>query len=139
MTPIDGVRLLTFRRIADPKGNLTPVEGGSDVPFEIKRIFYLYDVPGGESRGAHAHRALHQVIIAASGSFEVAVRDGFRKRTFFLNRSYFGLYLPPMNWAQLGNFSSGSVGLVLASEHYDESDYYRDEGEFLRVVRETAG
>jgi hypothetical protein len=132
---IDAVRLLEFRKIADPKGNLTAIEGGLDVPFEIARVFYLYDVPGGEARGGHAHRALEQLIIAASGSFDIVVEDGTSERRFFLNRSYFGLYIPPMVWAHLENFSSGSVGLVLASAHYDESDYYRDHDEYLRVVR----
>lgn len=133
--PVDGVRLLEFRKVANPKGNLTAIEGGQDVPFDIKRVFYLYDVPGGEDRGGHAHRALEQVIIAASGSFDIVVEDGVTERRFFLNRSYSGLYIPPMIWAHLENFSSGSVSLVLASAHYDESDYYRDHDEYLRVVR----
>ena len=132
---IEKVRMLEFRKIADPKGNLTAIEGGRDVPFDIARVFYLYDVPGGEARGGHAHRALHQVIIAASGSFDVVLEDGNEERAFFLNRSYYGLHVPPMIWAHLENFSSGSVGLVLASAHYDETDYYRDRDEYLRVVR----
>jgi hypothetical protein len=132
---IQDVRTIEFRKITDPKGNLTPIEGGQDVPFNIQRVFYLYDVPGGEARGGHAHRALHQVIIAASGSFDVVVEDGAGERTFFLNRSYYGLLVPPMIWAHLENFSSGSVGLVLASEHYDERDYYRDHDEYLRIIR----
>jgi hypothetical protein len=132
---IEDVRVLEFRKVADPKGNLTPIEGGMDVPFSIERVFYLYDVPGGEARGGHAHRALHQVIIAASGSFDIVVEDGTAERRFFLNRSYFGLHIPPMIWAHLENFSSGSVGLVLASAHYDEADYYRDHDEYLRVAR----
>lgn len=132
---IDDVRILEFRKIADPKGNLTPIEGGRDLPFAIERVFYLYDVPGGEARGGHAHRALHQVIIAVSGSFDVVVEDGEGERRFFLNRSYYGLHVPPMVWAHLENFSSGSVGLVLASALYDEADYYRDRDEYLRVVR----
>ncbi len=88
---VDDVRVLEFRKIANPKGNLTAIEGGQDVPFEIMRVFYLYDVPGGEARGGHAHRALEQVIIAASGSFDIVVEDGLTERRFFLNRSYFGL------------------------------------------------
>lgn len=132
---VNDVRILEFRKIANPKGNLTAIEGGRDVPFEVKRVFYLYDVPGGEDRGGHAHRALEQVIIAASGSFDIVVHDGTTERRFFLNRSYFGLYVPPMIWAHLENFSSGSVSLVLASAHYDENDYYRDEDEYLKVVR----
>ena len=135
---VDDVQLLEFRKVANPKGNLTAIEGGQDVPFEIQRVFYLYDVPGGEARGGHAHRALEQVIIAASGSFDIVVEDGAATKTFFLNRSYFGLYVPPMTWAHLENFSSGSVGLVLASAHYDEADYYRDRDEYLRVVRASS-
>jgi hypothetical protein len=135
---VDGVRILEFRKVANPKGNLTAIEGGQDVPFDIRRVFYLYDVPGGEARGGHAHRALEQVIIAASGSFDIVVEDGSVEKRFFLNRSYFGLYVPPMLWAHLENFSSGSVGLVLASAHYDEADYYRDHEEYLRVVRDSS-
>lgn len=132
---IGDVRIIEFKRITDPKGNLTPIEGGHDVPFEIQRVFYLYDVPGGEARGGHAHRALHQVIIAASGSFDVVVEDGAGEARYFLNRSYYGLHVPPMVWAHLENFSSGSVGLVLASAHYDEGDYYRDHDEYVSVMR----
>ena len=104
------------------------------VPFEIRRVYYLYDVPGGETRGGHAHRNLEQFIIAANGSFDVILRDGYNQKKFFLNRSYYGLYVPRMVWRELENFSSGSICLVLASQPYDESDYYRDYPEFLRVV-----
>jgi dTDP-4-dehydrorhamnose 3,5-epimerase-like enzyme len=134
---LDDVRMLQFPKITDPKGNLTPIEGSVQVPFEIARVFYLYDVPGGVARGGHAHRALEQVIIAASGSFDVVVEDGRAQRRFFLNRSHYGLYVPPMVWANLENFSSGSVCLVVASAPYDESDYYRDHDEYLAVVRGT--
>jgi hypothetical protein len=129
------VRLVALPRVSDPRGNLTFIESGRHVPFECRRIFYLYDVPGGEDRGGHAHRALQQLVIAASGSFDVAVDDGTATRTYSLNRSYTGLYLPAMVWAQLSNFSSGSVALVLASEHYEEADYHRDYAEFTRAVR----
>lgn len=129
------VRFIPLPRISDPRGNLTFIESGRHVPFECRRIFYLYDVPGGEDRGGHAHRDLQQLVIAASGSFDVSVDDGRATSTYSLNRSYTGLYLPPMVWAQLTNFSSGSVALVLASEHYDEADYFRDYGEFTRAVR----
>ena len=132
--PEGPVRLVPLPRISDPRGNLTFIESGRHVPFECRRVYYLYDVPGGEARGGHAHRGLQQLIIAASGSFDVAVDDGTHSRVFSLNRSYTGLYIPSMVWRELGNFSSGSVALVLASEHYDESDYYRDYDEFARAA-----
>jgi hypothetical protein len=133
-----GCRIIDLERITDPRGNLTFVEGGSHVPFEIQRVFYLYDVPGGESRGGHAHRELQQLIIAASGSFDVVVDDGTEQERFSLNRSYYGLYVPRMVWSHLENFSSGSVSLVLASLPYDEADYYRDYDAF-QAVRQTRG
>ena len=132
---LDQVRILNLPKITDPRGNLTYVESERHIPFPIKRIYYLYDVPGGEMRGGHAHRNLQQFIIAASGSFEVLIDDGFQRRNFFLNRSYNGLYLPNMVWRELVNFSSGSVCLVLASEFYDEGDYFRDYDEFLTAAR----
>jgi oxalate decarboxylase/phosphoglucose isomerase-like protein (cupin superfamily) len=128
-------RLIEFRRIANPKGNLTPIEGATDVPFDIARVYYLYDVPGGEVRGGHAHRNIHQVIIAASGSFDVVLDDGVKRARYMLNRSYYGLYVPKMVWRELDNFSSGSVCLVLASDHYEEADYIRDLHQFREVVR----
>ena len=109
-------------------------EAEQHVPFDIKRVYYLYDVPGGETRGGHAHKQLEQFIIAASGSFDVVLDDGRERKSFFLNRSYFGLYVPRMVWRVLDNFSSGSICLVLASEYFDESDYYRDYQEFSRAV-----
>jgi hypothetical protein len=127
---IDDVRLIELPRVADPRGNLTFVEGKSHVPFEIRRVFYLYDVPGGESRAGHANRELEQLIVAASGSFEVVLDDGVAHQRYTLNRSYFGLYVPGMIWRELVNFSSGSVCLVLASDAYDEDDYYRVYEEF---------
>ncbi len=129
---LTGCRIVELPRVHDPRGNLTFIEGDDHVPFDIKRVYYLYDVPGGESRGGHAHRQLQQFIVAASGSMDVVVDDGAHRERFFLNRSYYGLYVPRMVWRELDNFSSGSVSLVLASEHYDESDYYRDYGEFVR-------
>lgn len=116
----------------DPEGNLTPVYSKVHVPFDIKRVFYLYDIPGGESRGAHAHKKCHQFLVAASGAFEVVLDDGINKRTVTLNRPFFGLHVPPGIWASEQGFSSGSVCLVLASEKYDESDYIRDYEEFLK-------
>jgi hypothetical protein len=122
--------LIELPRIADPRGNLTFVEGKTHIPFEIRRVFYLYDVPGGESRAGHANRDLEQLIVAASGSFEVILDDGGSHQRYTLNRSYFGLYVPGMIWRELVNFSSGSVCLVLASDAYDEDDYYRVYEEF---------
>lgn len=134
--PTNPPRIIHLQRIADAKGNLTPIEGGRDLPFEIQSAFYTYDIPGGESRGGHAHLKMQQFIIAVSGSFDVVIDDGWERRSFFLNRSYYGLYVPPMIWRDLTNFSSGSVCLVFASERYDELDYIRDHEEFLRVVRD---
>lgn len=132
---LDGVRLIDLPKISDPRGNLTFIEGERHIPFPVNRVYYLYDVPGGESRGGHAHRDLEQFIVAASGSFEVVLDDGHDTASFFLNRSYFGLYIPKMVWRELRNFSSGSVCLVLASRYYDEADYYRDHDEFAGDVR----
>ena len=126
-----GCRLVDLPRVTDPRGNLTFIEGGSQVPFDVARVYYLYDVPGGESRGGHAHRQLEQLIIAAAGSFDVLVDDGVDSARFHLNRSYYGLYLPRLTWRELGNFSTGSVCLVLASQRYAEDDYYRDYADFL--------
>ena len=121
---------------SDRKGNLSVVEnGGGALPFEVKRAYYLYDVPGGESRGSHAHRELRQLIIAASGSFRVTLDDGTQKRSFYLNRPYQGLYVPTGLWRDLDDFSSGAVCLVLASEPYDEADYIRKYEDFLRFVQ----
>lgn len=116
---------------SDRKGNLTVVENGATLPFDVKRVYYLYDIPGGEGRGAHAHRELEQLIIAASGSFTVTLDDGMNKRSFFLNRPYQGLYIKPGLWRDLVDFSSGAVCMVLASEVYLKEDYIRDYDEFL--------
>ena len=129
-------RIIELPKIADPRGNLTFVEGGRHVPFDIKRVYYLYDVPGGGERGGHAHKQLRQLIIAMSGSFDVILDDGSQRKRFHLNRSYFGLYVCPMIWRELDNFSSGSVCLVLASECYDEGDYYRDHVEYLLALKD---
>lgn len=117
---------------SDRKGNISVVQNGVTVPFDVKRVYYLYDVPGGESRGAHAHKELSQLIVAASGSFRVILDDGRAKRTFFLNRPYQGLYLKPGIWRDLNDFSSGAVCMVLASEKYDPEDYIREYDEFLK-------
>jgi dTDP-4-dehydrorhamnose 3,5-epimerase-like enzyme len=138
VTTIEDCRLLEFSTVHDARGNLTVVEGESDVPFTIARAYWLYDVPGGESRGGHAHKQLWQLIVSASGSFEVLLDDGRDRKTVFLNRSYYGLLIPSMIWRELMNFSSGSVCLVLASEHFDESDYYRDYAAFA-AAKTNAG
>jgi hypothetical protein len=130
MSNVSECRIIELPRINDPRGNLTFVESARHVPFEIKRVFYLYDVPGGESRAGHALKTCHQFVVAMSGSFDAVVDDGRSRARFQLNRSYYGLYLPPGIWRELENFSSGSVCLVLASEPYDESGYYRDYASF---------
>lgn len=122
--------IIELPKFQDPEGNLTPVYSNGHVPFDIKRVFYLYDIPGGESRGAHAHKVCHQFLVAASGAFEVVLDDGTNKRTVLLNRPFYGLHIPPGIWAAEQGFSSGSVCLVLASEKYDEDDYIRDYIEF---------
>ena len=124
-------KIIDLPKISDPRGNLTFIEGGEHLPFAIERVYYLYDVPGGAERGGHAHKELHQLIIAISGSFDVVLDDGRERQRFHLNRSYYGLYVCPMIWRELDNFSSGSVSLVLASNRYDESDYYRDYQAYL--------
>ncbi|MFQ5751291.1 MAG: FdtA/QdtA family cupin domain-containing protein [bacterium] len=129
-------RIIELPIIHDTRGNLTFIEGDTHIPFNIKRVYYLYDVPGGADRGGHAHKRLHQFLIAMSGSFDVHVDDGIAKQTFHLNRSYYGLYIPNMVWRYIDNFSSGSVCLVLASDIYDESDYYRDYEKFIEAVNE---
>jgi hypothetical protein len=133
---LTGCRILELPRVADPRGNLTFIEANDTVPFPIERIYYLYDVPGGEYRGGHAHKVLQQLFVAASGSFDVVVDDGTHRERFRLNRSYYGLYVPTMIWRELDDFSSGSVCLVLASTHYDRDDYYYDYDEFRRDARE---
>lgn len=127
-------KIIELPKIHDIRGNLTFIEGGSHVPFDIQRVYYLYDVPGGAERGGHAHKRLHQLIIAIAGSFDVTIDDGNTVKSVRLDRSYKGLYVCPMIWRELRNFSSGSVCLVLASNFYDESDYYRSYSEFLKDI-----
>ena len=131
---LEDCRIINFKKITDPRGNLTPIDGGKDIPFDIQRVYYLYDVPGGAFRAGHAHKQLEQVIIAMSGSFDVLVKDGLNSVRHHLNRSYYGLYMPKMVWREVDNFSSGSVCLVLASRHYDEGDYYRDFDQFTKAL-----
>lgn len=128
---VDLCKIIELPKISDPRGNLTFVECGQHIPFDIQRVYYLYDVPGGAERGGHAHKELHQLIVAMSGSFDVILNDGKEEKRFHLNRSYYGLYVPTMIWRELDNFSSGSVCLVLASNRYDEADYYRNYNDYL--------
>jgi hypothetical protein len=132
MASLDQCRIIELPKIADPRGNLTFIEGNSQIPFDIKRVYYLYDVPGGGERGGHAHKDLSQLIIAMSGSFDVILDDGENKKRVHLNRSYQGLYVCPMIWRELDNFSSGSVCLVLASNLYSEDDYFRNKHDFMK-------
>ena len=127
-------KLIDLPKINDPRGNLTFVESGRHVSFDIKRVFYLYDVPGGADRGGHALKSCHQFLIAMSGSFDVVLYDGKEKQRIQLNRSYYGLLIPPMIWREMDNFSSGSVCLALASAAYDADDYYRDYNEYLTAL-----
>lgn len=133
---IKDCHLIELPKITDPRGNLTFVEGERHVPFEIKRVYYLYDVPGGATRAGHAHKMLQQMIVALAGSFDVLLDDGKKKRQYHLNRSYCGLYIYPLTWRVINNFSSGAVCLSIVSDYYDESDYIRDYDEFLRVIGE---
>ena len=130
-------RLISLPKIQDQRGNLTFIESEQQIPFKLRRVFYLYDVPGGESRAGHALKTCHQFLVAVSGSFDVAVDDGTQKQRFSLNRSYYGLHIPPMIWRELDNFSSGAVCLALVSTFYNPDDYYRDYQEFLAVIREN--
>lgn len=134
MSRVDQCRIIDLPKISDPRGNLSFIEGGRHIPFDIRRVYYLYDVPGGSDRGSHAHKSLHQFIVAMSGSFDVVLDDGREKKRFHLNRSYYGLYVCPMMWRDLDNFSSGAVCMVLASEYYDENDYLRDYAEFKKLA-----
>lgn len=128
-------KIIELPKITDVRGSLTFIEQNNHVPFEIKRVYYLYDVPGGETRGGHAHKQLQQFIVAAMGSFDVILDDGFEKKRFHLNRSYYGLYIPRMVWREVDNFSSGSVCLVLASELYDREDYIYDYEIFKKLAK----
>lgn len=118
-------------KIHNRAGNITALEGIKNIPFNVKRVFYLYDIPGGEDRGAHAHKECHQFLVAASGSFEIEMDDGNNKRTVTLNRPYYGLHIPPGIWAAEKGFSSGTICLVLTSKHYNEKDYIREYSEFI--------
>lgn len=127
-------RIINLPKISDPRGNLTFIEGEQHIPFNVKRVFYLYDVPTGEDRGAHAHKELHQFLVCLSGSFDVHLEDGINKKIVHLNRPWVGLYIPPMVWGAEVNFDPGSVCLVMASDRYDEADYIRDYDQFVSLV-----
>jgi hypothetical protein len=133
VSSIDRCKIISLPVVHERRGNLTFIEGSRHIPFDIARVYYLYDVPGGSERGGHAHKGLHQLIIAMSGSFDVVLDDGREKKRIHLNRSYNGLYICPMIWRELDNFSSGSVCMVLASNIYDEADYYREYADFMRA------
>jgi dTDP-4-dehydrorhamnose 3,5-epimerase-like enzyme len=128
---INFCKIIELPKIHDSRGNLSFIEGNRHIPFNIARVYYLYDVPGGAERGGHAHKKLKQLIIAISGSFDIHLDDGIEKKSIHLNRSYQGLYVCPMIWREIDNFSSGAVCMVLASDYYDEDDYYRDYNTFL--------
>jgi uncharacterized cupin superfamily protein len=127
-------RLIELPKVTDPRGTLTALEGSIQVPFDIRRVFYLYDVPGAATRGGHAHRDLEQLIIAVSGSFDLSLDDGCHQRRLHMSRPYYGFYVCPMTWHELSNFTSGSVCLVLASQTYSEVGYYRDYTAFLKAA-----
>ena len=130
---VNDVKLIELPKFGDPRGNLSFVEQNNHIPFEIKRTYWLYDVPGGESRGGHAYRETEEFVIAMSGSFDVTVDDGKEKKTFHLNRSYYGLYIPKGLWREMDNFSTNSLALEFASTPYNPDDYVRDYDEFLKL------
>jgi len=132
---IDDCSLIELPKIKNRAGNITAIENNINIPFVVSRVFYLYDIPGGEDRGAHAHKECHQFLVAASGSFEVQLDDGNEKKTVMLNQPYRGLHIPPGIWASEINFSSGSICLVLASHKYDEKDYVREYNAFLKYKK----
>ena len=127
--------VITLPKVHNRAGNITALNNSADLPFDVHRVYYLYDIPGGEVRGGHAHKELHQLIVAVSGSFDITLDDGLNKKTVSLNRPYHGLYVTPGIWRNLSNFSSGAVCLVLASHIYDENDYVRDYTEFVNWKR----
>ena len=132
---IDDCALLTLPRHSERSGSLTSLENSKDIPFDVKRIFYLYDIPGGENRGGHAHKGCHQILVAASGAFDVKVSDGKNEKIYRLDRPYYGLHVPPGVWAEELNFSSGSICLVLTSHEFDESDYWRSYDKYLEFKK----
>lgn len=134
-TTVNDCSLITLPRHSERSGCLTSIENSKEIPFDVNRVFYLYDIPGGESRGGHAHKECHQMLVSASGAFDVKVSDGVTEKVFRLDRPYYGLHIPPGVWAEEMNFSSGSICLVLTSEHFDENDYWRNYDEYLRFKK----
>ena len=135
MTTVEDCRILELPTIERAEGNITPIEGGIHVPFEIARVYYLYDVPGGASRGGHAHKQLQQLLVSVMGSFDVVLDDGFARKRVHLDRAYHGLYLPNLIWRELENFSSGGICIVLASQPYEEDDYIREYSDFVDYTK----
>ena len=133
MATVDDVRIIELPKFLDARGNLSFAEQNNHIPFEIKRTYWIYDVPGGEGRGGHAFRANKEFVVALSGAFDVVVNDGFRKKSFTLNRSYYGLYVPAGLWRTMENFSTNSLALEFGSEHYSETDYIREYNDFLKL------
>ena len=134
---VEDCDIINLPRIKDRAGNITPIHEQETIPFKISRIFYLYDIPGGVDRGAHAHKTCHQFLVAASGSFEVELNDGLSRRNVLLNRPYYGLHIPPGIWAAEVGFSSGAICLVIASHCYDEKDYIRDFSEYVEYLNSS--
>jgi dTDP-4-dehydrorhamnose 3,5-epimerase-like enzyme len=133
---MENVRIIELPKIFDERGNLSFIEGDNHIPFKIKRTYMIYDVPGGETRGGHAFMESNEFIVALSGSFDVVINDGIEKRTYSLNRSYYGLYIPKLNWRSLENFSTNSLCMILASEKYNKEDYLRDYDEYKNLINE---
>jgi dTDP-4-dehydrorhamnose 3,5-epimerase-like enzyme len=132
--PLSDVKLITLPKILDPRGNLSFLQNNDHIPFEVQRVYWIYDVPGGEFRGGHAYRTLHEVIISLSGSFDVVLHDGNEEKKITLNRSYYGLYVPKMIWRHLENFSTNSLAFIAADQAYDENDYIRDFDQFKKSI-----
>ncbi|MBT3464009.1 WxcM-like domain-containing protein [archaeon] len=132
---IHDCKIINLQRIEFRAGNITPITNHKEIPFEIKRIFYIYDIPGGKDRGAHAHKECHQFLVATSGAFDVEVNDGKETRIFNLNQPYYGLHIPPGIWAHEFNFSSGAICLVLASHLFDENDYIREYDKYVKFIK----